>query len=188
MEAQRILIVDDVGFNRIILSKILSSRGYEVTQAESGKKALQELFSNHYDLVVTDLMMQDMDGIELFDNAKAGNAPCPAFILCTAHGGADVVEDSMRRGFVGVLAKPVDESSVVEAVEKALRESAANTQILLTGEAAVQASELAEALETTPEELLAAVLERLAQYHSQMEAPSPLNLDQFVSKAMNEAE
>ena len=188
MGAKRILIVDDVGFNRIILSKILSSRGHEVTQAESGKKALQELSSNHYDLVITDLMMPDMDGIELFENTKVGNLLCPTFILCTAHGGADVVEDSMRRGFVGVIAKPVNESGVVEAVEKALKDAEAKTQILLTGEAAIQAIQIATALDTTPDELLTAVLERLHQYHSEMEDTPPLSLDQFVSKTIQKGD
>ncbi len=82
---ERILIVDDEENLVALFKRILQKEGYEVQCASSGEEALEKLETEWFDLVITDLKMPGMDGLELLSKAKAVNPTMP-FIMLTAFG------------------------------------------------------------------------------------------------------
>jgi len=70
MIPKRVLVVDDEQNSREGLSKILTKEGYSVRTAENGKKALLEAENNSFDLIITDLRMPEMDGIEVLEKLR----------------------------------------------------------------------------------------------------------------------
>ncbi|HNT36586.1 MAG TPA: response regulator [bacterium] len=124
----RILVVDDVGYNRIIVTKALQKHGFDVVEAASGDAALQMLSrDSSIGLVIADYMMPGMNGIELFKKASlivrgkdAAAVPCPPFILLTAAQDFRVLHDAKRAGFKEVLAKPLDVERLLNAIRSVL--------------------------------------------------------------------
>lgn len=115
------MVVDDTRLMRRLLRGILESAGYGVVEAESGAKALDALKSGLVDLVITDLQMPDMDGLELVHRIRSHprTADLPA-LICTASKEAADVKDAARLGVQGFLTKPVVKDAVLEKVTQAL--------------------------------------------------------------------
>jgi two-component system, NtrC family, response regulator GlrR len=122
MEAtgKRILVVDDDRALLRLLSIRLSAAGYEVTTAESGEQALGILAAARPHLVITDLRMENMDGLALFDAIRTANASLPVIML-TAHGSIPEAVAATKRGIFGFLTKPFSGKELLDDVERALR-------------------------------------------------------------------
>jgi len=166
MSGEKVLIVDDVGFNRLLIEKHLTGAGYAVEQAPGGPEAMKMLTRGRFDLVITDLMMPDMDGLQLFAERKrqkivdgAGEIPCPRFILCTAHVGSDITEEAVRKGFVDVLTKPIDQKRLLESVKQAMIGAQDSLSVVLIGNHATIAKTLADKAKEKPDAVVAGILE-----------------------------
>jgi two-component system response regulator GlrR len=118
--ASRILLVDDDADLRKVLSIRLKREGYEVKTAENGKKALALLpgFAPH--VVVTDMRMEGMDGLTLFDAIHA-KAPTLPVILLTAHGTIPDAVEATQRGIFAYLTKPFDKDKLTAVIDRAVR-------------------------------------------------------------------
>ena len=115
----KILLVDDETDMLRLLSIRLSASGYEVITAESGEQALAQLSVSRPQLVITDLRMDGMDGMALFDAIQQSNTALPV-ILLTAHGSIPDAIDATNRGVFSFLTKPCDSKTLLEHVQKAL--------------------------------------------------------------------
>jgi len=118
--ARRILLVDDDKDLLQLISMRLGAAGYAVTTARSGEAALAALSATHPELVVTDLRMQGMDGLALFD-AIHREAPALPVVILTAHGTIPEAVAATRRGVFGFLTKPFDAKVLLDTVADALR-------------------------------------------------------------------
>src|SRR5205085_11217381 len=108
----RVLVVDDERRQRDILQMILEAEGYETTTASNGRQALQAAGGELFDVVLTDLKMPDMNGIELLSELpKTPSGPC--LILLTAHGTIDSAVDAMRKGAFDYLTKPLEKDELL---------------------------------------------------------------------------
>ncbi|MBW3567039.1 MAG: sigma 54-interacting transcriptional regulator [Proteobacteria bacterium] len=129
MPARRhiLLVDDDPGLLRL-LSMRLESSGYKVRTANNGKRALAEVEASRPDLVITDLRMEPMDGIELLE-ALNHNAPGLPVILITAHGNIPDAVRATQSGAFGFLTKPVEKDELLAQVERALKAGAAEKNV-----------------------------------------------------------
>jgi len=119
MARKTILVVDDEKSQREILEMILSGEGYNVTTASSGEAALKFAHAQRFDLVLTDMKMTGMDGIELLQQLLAYDSSI-IVILLTAHGSIDSAKEALRRGAFDYLQKPYDRDTLLETVGRAL--------------------------------------------------------------------
>jgi two-component system response regulator GlrR len=121
---KRILLVDDDRGLLQLISMRLNAAGYAVTTAESGQAALAALTAAPCELVITDLRMEGMDGLALFD-AIHREAPALPVVILTAHGTIPEAVAATQRGVFGFLTKPFDPKVLLETVAEALRLSGA---------------------------------------------------------------
>lgn len=119
MRAQILIVDDDVGLLKLLAMR-LNAAGYSVETAESGEQALAHLAAAQPQLVITDLRMEGMDGLTLY-NAIHDRYPAMAVIILTAHGTIPEAVDAIKRGVFGFLTKPFDSKGLLKAVEQALR-------------------------------------------------------------------
>lgn len=110
-----ILLVDDQKSLRRSLSLMLLGAGFDTTEAESGSQALAALNQVEFDLVITDLRMDDMSGIELLREIKQLRPQLPV-ILITAYGSIESAVDAMRLGAFDYLTKPFSEQDILEKI------------------------------------------------------------------------
>ena len=115
----KILIVDDEPKIRKILSVLLKSRGYEIDEADSAESAYEKIRYNGYDLVICDIKMPKMDGIELMKKVYRDFWQIP-FIFITAYADVDSAVYAMREGAIDYIAKPFDEERIFLSIEKAV--------------------------------------------------------------------
>jgi len=115
----RILIVDDEERFRLTLSKRLAERGLEVgATVGTGMEALQEIREKAYDVVVLDVKMPGMDGIQTLREIKKINPPIEV-ILLTGHASVDSAVDGMRLGAYDYLMKPCEIEVLMEKINGA---------------------------------------------------------------------
>src|SRR5436190_2388978 len=119
MARKSILVVDDEKNQREILETILSGEGYDVTPASSGEAALKFVADRHFDLVLTDLKMTGMSGLDLLKELTDFDKSI-IVILLTAHGSVDSAVDAMRLGAFEYLQKPYDKENLLDTVSRAL--------------------------------------------------------------------
>ena len=115
-----ILLVDDDPDILKLVALRLSTAGHGVREAESGEKALALLAASRPDLVITDLKMDGMDGLTLFDEIRK-QAPTLPVIILTAHGTIPDAVAATRRGVFAFQPKPFDGKHLLEQVEEALK-------------------------------------------------------------------
>jgi DNA-binding NtrC family response regulator len=115
----RVLVVDDEKPQRDILQMILEAEGYETTAAGNGRQALQAAGADTFDVVLTDLKMPDMNGLEVLSELLALQ-PAPLVILMTAHGTIDSAVEAMRRGAFDYLTKPLEKDELLLVVRRAM--------------------------------------------------------------------
>ncbi len=130
MARKSILVVDDEKNQREILETILSGEGYDVTTASSGEAAMKFVESRRFDLVLTDLKMTGMSGLDLLRELTNYDRSI-IVILLTAHGSVDSAVDALRLGAFDYLQKPYDSDKLLETVSRALNKlSALDTEIV----------------------------------------------------------
>ncbi len=105
--AERILVVDDEDIIRESLSFVLKKEGYFVQEAENGRVAYNKLLEETFDLVITDLEMPEMKGIELLEEIKKLNIQTSVVII-TAFGSLDTAISALRNGASDYLLKPIE--------------------------------------------------------------------------------
>lgn len=122
MAGERILVVDDEEMIRDLCSHILASEGYVVATRPSGETALVEISRNACDLLITDIKMPRMDGLELYERVRSLN-PDIVTIFITGHGTLDTAIESLMRGVEGFVLKPFTQDELTSAVERAVTRS-----------------------------------------------------------------
>ncbi len=111
----RILVVDDEKSLRDLLTQVLSEAGYEVTAVESGEKALEAFRERPYPLVITDIRMAGMSGIELLQEIKRIHDPTQVVIM-TSQASLDTAVQALRYGAYDYLMKPFDSLEIITAL------------------------------------------------------------------------
>jgi len=117
----RLLLVDDEEGFVSVLSKRMRKRGFAVSEANSGSKAIQILRKRDFDVVVLDLKMEDMDGIEVLKIFKK-IYPDMAVIMLTGHGSAQAAEEGIKCGAFDYLTKPCELDELIQKIREAVRE------------------------------------------------------------------
>lgn len=114
-----VLVVDDEANQRNILKTILSEEGYETYVAPSGEEALKVVKTYNPEVVLTDLKMEGMDGIELMEKIRS-RRDAPEVVLMTAFGTVTTAVEAMKKGAYHYLEKPLDKDKVLSTVRLAL--------------------------------------------------------------------
>jgi DNA-binding NtrC family response regulator len=123
VESIKILVVDDEALVRDVIKKGLSQMGgFNVEVAQSGSEAIEKIEKVVFDLVLTDLKMPGMDGLELLKNIK-GTRPEVMVILMTAYGSIETAVEAMRIGANDYITKPIDLNELLIHISKAQKES-----------------------------------------------------------------
>ena len=117
----RLLLVDDDPGLLKLLGMRLVSEGYSVVTAESGPEALRVLGREKVDLVISDLRMDEIDGLKLFSEIQQGHPGMPVIIL-TAHGSIPDAVAATQQGVFSFLTKPVDKDALYKAIDEALEQ------------------------------------------------------------------
>jgi putative nucleotidyltransferase with HDIG domain len=115
----RILVVDDETPVRAMISAALERQGYAVELAGGGREALESLETNTFNLVLTDIVMQDVNGIALLERIHSLQPNLPVVMVTAVHD-ISVAIDSMRRGAYDYLLKPFERDQLLNTVERAL--------------------------------------------------------------------
>jgi two-component system response regulator GlrR len=118
-KASLLLVDDDPDLLRLLTIR-LKANGYNVTAVDSAQRALASIAAARPDLVLTDLRMEGMDGMALFDEIQVSYPGLPVVIL-TAHGTIPEAVAAVKRGVFGYLTKPYDAEELLAQIERALR-------------------------------------------------------------------
>ncbi|QCR21713.1 sigma-54 dependent transcriptional regulator [Pontibacter sp. SGAir0037] len=123
----KILIIDDERAIRSTLKEILEFEDYTVDEAEDGAKGLQYISKTKYDVVLCDIKMPGMDGIEVLEKAME-MVPDTPFIMISAHGTIDTAVDATKKGAYDFLQKPPDLNRLLVTVRNALDKASLVTE------------------------------------------------------------
>lgn len=118
MAIEKILIVDDEALVRNFLAETLRRKNLEVSTAENGMKAVQLLKENVYDLVITDMRMPDLTGIDIIKKVRE-LSPSTLIIVITAFGSIENAVEAMRLGAFNYLIKPFSPDTIEAVIDKA---------------------------------------------------------------------
>lgn len=118
----RIMIVDDSGMTRKMLSLSISREGFTVETAENGADALEKLYKVKYDLVITDMNMPHMDGMELLGRLRSDSQyrAVPVVVL-SSNSSPEEIRRAMKAGALFYLIKPTDSEKLLQCVRKLLK-------------------------------------------------------------------
>ncbi|MFP2930659.1 sigma-54-dependent transcriptional regulator [Pyxidicoccus sp. 3LG] len=116
----KVLVIDDEANLRKVLAAMLRRDGFDVTVAENGEQGLAEFHKNGADIVVTDLVMPKVGGMEVLSTVRAANTDVPVIII-TAHGTVDSAVDAIKAGAFDYITKPFDQSELSAVVAKAAK-------------------------------------------------------------------
>jgi len=122
MTGRQILVVDDEPKMRRVLEIMLQKMGHRVLSAGNGVEALAVFQAHAIDLVITDLRMPEMDGIELLASLRAQESDVPVIVI-TAHGTIETAVTAMKHGACDYLLRPFDIDVVEHAVERVLNDT-----------------------------------------------------------------
>ncbi len=118
-KAARILVVDDEAHVRSMIAATLERQGYEVMLASGGREAFDSLEQDSFELILTDIVMQDGNGLALLERIHEQNPSLPVIMVTAIHD-ISVAIDSMRRGAYDYLLKPFERDHLVATVQRAL--------------------------------------------------------------------
>lgn len=119
----RVLVVDDEESVRFFLQRGLSKAGYHVDEAVSGTEAIEKLGALPYDVLLTDLVMPEVSGLDVLAAAQEMDGSA-VIILMTAHGSVDNAIDALRLGAADYLTKPFELKELLVTVERGLERRA----------------------------------------------------------------
>ncbi|SCW62545.1 two-component system, response regulator, stage 0 sporulation protein F [Paenibacillus tianmuensis] len=117
---KKLLIVDDQNGIRILLMEVFSSEGYETYQASNGKLALEIVSNVSPDLVLLDMKIPGMDGLDILKHIKSIDASIKV-IMMTAYGELDMIKEATDLGAIMHFTKPFDIDELRQAVNQQLR-------------------------------------------------------------------
>jgi len=112
------LVVEDDTENRTAIVKVLEGAGYEVRETDNGQQAVDILNEENIDIIVTDLRLPIMDGVELLKRAKAIDQEVEVIVI-TGHGTVEIAVEAIKEGAYDFITKPVKKAQLLRAVEKA---------------------------------------------------------------------
>ncbi len=161
-----ILIADDDNNILLLLSKVLGSYEHELTLANDGKEAIKHLEEKRFDLIISDLQMPEVNGIDVL---KAGKSKTPSteVLILTGHGSIKSAVDAMKLGAFEYLTKPVDVEELRLKVDQALKHKELKAKIKQ------QQKQLDEYHEMIQRDL------KLAEQVQQSLVPLPINTSQI---------
>ncbi len=122
MDKKKLLIVDDQNGIRILLMEVFSSEGYDTFQAANGKLALELVLNESPDLVLLDMKIPGMDGLEILKRIKEINTDIKV-IMMTAYGELDMIKEATDLGALMHFTKPFDIDEMRVAVNTQLKKS-----------------------------------------------------------------
>lgn len=117
---EKILIIDDDVDMCMLLEKLLTRKGYQVIQMYNGVDALQFLETNQPDLIICDLLLGDINGINILKKVKEKNSAIP-FLIITAYDDIQVSMDAIKRGALDYITKPILPEEILMIVQNALQ-------------------------------------------------------------------
>lgn len=115
----RVLLVEDDHNMRFLLAQILNRAGYETFEAENGRRALGVLKENDLDLVISDFLMPEMNGLEFLELVQKQHPEIP-LIMLSVHTRVDWVDEAMQKGAVAYLLKPFTREQLTTIVSDIL--------------------------------------------------------------------
>jgi two-component system response regulator PilR (NtrC family) len=115
----RILVVDDEVSMREFLDVLLSKQGYKVLDARNGKQAVTMIQKNDFDLVLTDIRLGDITGLEVLKEAKKKN-PDTVVIMISAYSTTEIAVEAMNAGAYDFVPKPFDNQELKQTIQRAL--------------------------------------------------------------------
>ncbi|CCK80351.1 sigma-54-dependent transcriptional regulator [Desulfobacula toluolica] len=118
-KTHHILVVDDEISMREFLDVLLSKEGYKVSDAGSGKQAIKMIQKNGYDLVLSDIRLGDMVGLDVLKEAKKKN-PDTVVIMISAYSTTEIAVEAMNEGAYDFVPKPFDNTELKHTIQKAL--------------------------------------------------------------------
>lgn len=119
MDNYRILVIDDEEIVRISCKKCLTPEGYDVDVAANGVEGMRLTLSNKYDLILTDLKMPDMDGMEFLEKMKE-TQPDAKVIMITGYSTVENAVKAIKLGAYNYIEKPFTPDTLITAVKEAL--------------------------------------------------------------------
>ena len=114
-----ILIIDDEKSIRKTLSEILGFEGYTIDEAADGEEGLKKFSAKNYDVVLCDIKMPKLDGIEFLEKAKALNGDVP-IIMISGHGNIDTAVEAVKKGAYDYISKPPDLNRLLITLRNAI--------------------------------------------------------------------
>jgi DNA-binding NtrC family response regulator len=126
--AGKVLVVDDEPAERDGLARLVGQWGYEVETAASGEEALDFIERQHPAVVLTDLMLPEMTGLDLLQRLKETGRP-PVVLLVTGHGTVESAVEAMRHGAFDYLTKPVDATRLQVLLEKSIEQESLSREV-----------------------------------------------------------
>lgn len=130
MKSKSILLVDDEEIIRVTVSGDLKAEGYDVHTAHSGEEGIGKLQNQHFDLVITDLMMEGLDGIQVLKEAKK-HYPDLMVLILTGYGSLTSAIDALRLGAADYMLKPCNRSELSIRVSNCLEKQELQKKIKL---------------------------------------------------------
>ena len=123
-----ILVVEDDPESRTAMLKVLEGAEYKTMEADNGQLALDLILEGEIDILVTDLRLPVMDGVELLKRAKAAEQEIEV-ILITGHGTVEVAVEAIKEGAYDFITKPVKKAQLLRAVERPPRSNTCSVKI-----------------------------------------------------------
>lgn len=114
-EGLRILIVDDDHSMANTLQDILKVKGYEAEAAYSGREGMEKVAQGHFDCVLTDIKMPEVNGVQLCRAIKAGQPELPV-VLMTAYPADNLVNEGLKEGVIDILIKPFEMDKLLQVL------------------------------------------------------------------------
>jgi len=114
---RKILVVEDDPILRRFVSDVLTRKGFEVTSAENGMKAMEKIQKSSFHLVISDLKMEEMDGLRLLENIKK-TVPSTEVVIITAYGSVSTAVEAMKKGAFDYITKPVELEELDIVIER----------------------------------------------------------------------
>lgn len=151
-KGETILVVDDDEFVCNSLKWLLLDEGYEVEVAGDGKSALELLSKRTFDLILTDLMMPEVDGLAVLKEVKQ-TSPTTGVIILTGYGTLEAAMSALEDGAYDFLTKPCDDGEMKYKIRGALRQKQLHERVINLEEAVEKAQAAAELMEKFSEYL-----------------------------------
>lgn len=123
----KLLIVDDEASIRNTLRDILEYESFEVDEAPNGKEGLQKILQNQYDVVILDIKMPIMDGMEVMDEVSKAGVDVP-IIMLSGHGNIDTAVEAVKKGAYDYISKPPDLNRLLITIRNAMEKSSLVTE------------------------------------------------------------